>query len=409
MYISNDLDVYKQPLSPADAEALGPAGADAAAAFLETRSHHAETPLHRLKRLAMAHCVDEVYVKDEGCRLGLGSFKALGGAYAVVRLVMDQAERQLGRPVGLSDLAATEVRNIAAGMTVVCATDGNHGKSVALGARQMGARAVILLHESVSDARVQAIADLGARIVRVAGNYDDSVAEANRLAGERGWVVVSDTSWPGYEYIPTLVMQGYTILLREALRQMPQAPTHVFVQAGVGGIAAAVAAYLLERYGNARPAVVVVEPQGAACLFESAQKGRAVKAVASAPTIMSMLECYEPSMIAWRILSRAADGFMTVADEEAAQAMNLLARPADGDVPVVAGESGAAGMAGFIQAVGDEGLRRRLGLDAGARILIINTEGATDPGRFRELVGLSPEAVREGNRNARTTEENHNE
>ena len=410
MFIFNTLDVHRQPLSLPDAKALGASAAEAAAAFLDTRPNHAETPLRSLEQLAASQGVSKVYIKDEGGRFGLGSFKALGGAYAVVRLVMDEAERKLGAPVDLADLTSPKVKAIAAEMTVVCATDGNHGKSVAMGAAQVGARAVVLMHAGVSDARVQAVAELGAQVIRVAGNYDDSIHEANRLASEQGWVVVSDSSWPGYEYIPALVMQGYTVLLREALRQMPQAPTHVFVQAGVGGIAAAVAGYMAERYGDARPVMVVVEPERAACLFESARAGHALKVAPGEPTVMSMLECYEPSMIAWRILVRAADGFVTVAEEEAAQAMGLLARPQAGDLPIVAGESGAAGLAGFLQVAKDKNLRRQLGLDESSRILLINTEGATDPERYQEIVGLSPEAVREsGERALRVLEGEHSE
>jgi diaminopropionate ammonia-lyase len=165
-------------------------------------------------------------------------------------------------------------------------------------------------------------------MIRVAGTYDDSVTEAARVAEERGWTVVSDTSWPGYERIPGLVMQGYTAMVREALHQLSEPPTHVFVQAGVGGVAAAVAGHLALVLGEHRPVVVVVEPARAACLYETARAGHPVRIAHAEPTVMAMLECYEPSRVAWRILARVADGFMTVDEEDAVAVMNRLARPA---------------------------------------------------------------------------------
>ena len=202
----------------------------------------------------------EIAIKDEGLRLGLGSFKALGGSYAVVRLVLDAASERLGHAVDVAELLTPDVRAIAAEMTFACATDGNHGRSVAQGAKIVGARAVVFVHSGVSQERVAAIASFGAELVRVAGSYDDFVEEAARVADKNGWTIVSDTSWPGYERIPSLVMQGYTAMVREALRQLPEPPTHVFVQAGVGGVAAAVAGHLALALGDQRPRFVVVEP-----------------------------------------------------------------------------------------------------------------------------------------------------
>ena len=177
------------------------------------------TPLHALPALAAELGVGAIHVKDEGFRLGLGSFKALGGAYAVIRLVLEEA-CAAARPRRRRRRRCTpEVRAVAAGMTFACATDGNHGRSVAQGAQLVGARAVIFVHGGVSDERVAAIARFGAEMIRVAGTYDDSVPEAARVAAEKGWTVVSDTSWPGYERIPGLVMQGYTAMVREALRR----------------------------------------------------------------------------------------------------------------------------------------------------------------------------------------------
>ena len=213
-------------------------------------------------------------------------------------------------------------------MTVACATDGNHGRSVAQGAELVGCQSVIFVHAGVSERRVAAIARFGARMVQVDGTYDDAVAEAAEVALRNDWTIVSDTSWPGYERIPALVMQGYTALVGETLRALSEPPTHVFVQAGVGGVAAAVAGHLAIVLGDQRPVFVVVEPARAACLMETAKVGRPVKIAHGEPTVMAMLECYEPSLVAWRVLARVADAFMTVDEEDAVAVMNWLARPA---------------------------------------------------------------------------------
>ncbi len=393
MILPNQHPDYRKPLDQVDAETLGVAAAEEVERYLAYRDNHAPTPLHILPSLAADLDVGAIHVKDEGFRLGLGSFKALGGSYAVIRLVLEDAARRLGRPVDVADLHTPEVRAVAAGMTVACATDGNHGRSVAQGAQLVGARAAIFVHSGVSDERVAAIARFGARMIRVEGTYDDSVAEAARVAAENDWTVVSDTSWPGYERIPGLVMQGYTAMVREALRQLPEPPTHVFVQAGVGGVAAAVAGHLALVLGDRRPVFVVVDPARAACVFETARAGRPVRIAHGEPTVMAMLECYEPSLVAWRVLSRVADAFMTVDEEDAVAAMRRLARPVGGDPAIVAGESGGVGFAALSKAASDPYLKAALGLDAASRILLFNTEGATDPVRYAELVGVPPAEV----------------
>ena len=223
MLLLNRHPDYRAALDPVDAATLGLEGAAEAERYLAHRDNHAETPLHALPALAAELGVGALHIKDEGFRLGLGSFKALGGAYAVTRLVLEEAARQRGRAFDVADLQHREVRAVARRMTFACATDGNHGRSVAQGAQLVGATSVIFVHAGVSDARVAAIARFGAQMVRVAGTYDDSVAEAARVSAENGWTVVSDTSWPGYERIPGLVMQGYTAMVREALRRIGEA------------------------------------------------------------------------------------------------------------------------------------------------------------------------------------------
>ncbi len=393
MLLLNQHPNHRKLLEAADAEVLGVDAAKTVEHFLHYREGHRPTPLVSLPEISRQLGIASIALKDEGHRLGLGSFKALGGSYAVIRLVLEEATRHLGRDIDVDELKNDDVKAIASRMTVACATDGNHGRSVAMGAQLVGAKCSIFVHSGVSEERVAAIAQYGAEIIRVDGNYDESVREAARVADEKNWITVSDTSWPGYERIPGFVMQGYTALLTEALRQMPELPTHVFVQAGVGGIAATVAGHFSVLFGDRRPFFVVVDPSRAACLFESARAGHPVKIDHPESTIMAMLECYEPSLVAWRILSHAADAFMTVEDEEAVDAMKMLANPKESDPAVVAGESGGVGLAALVRIASDKCLREQIGLDANSRVFLINTEGATDPKLYQRLVGETPEQV----------------
>jgi diaminopropionate ammonia-lyase len=350
---------------------------------------YAPTPLVSLPGLARAAGITALAYKDESGRFGLGSFKALGGAYAVLR----QLQAQLG-DVSSADLRAGKHRDRAATITVTCATDGNHGRSVAWGAQLFGCRCVIYIHETVSQGRADAIAHYGAEVRRVPGNYDDAVRQAARDAAANGWIVVSDTSYPGYTDIPRDVMQGYTVMADEALAQIPAPPTHVFIQAGVGGLAAAMCGHLWETLGKTRPRVVVVEPDRAACLFESAAQGRAANIHGALDTMMAGLACGETSIIAWEILEEGASDFLTVTDEAAFACMRLLAQGTDGDPRVVAGESAVAGLAGLLGAIARPPLAQSLGLGASSRVLLFGSEGDTDPALYARIIGRSAPAVR---------------
>ncbi len=356
-------------------------------AYLQACPKHAETPLVGLPGLAGSLGVKSIHIKDEGKRLGLVSFKALGGAYAVIRLVQKHAEDKLGRTIPPADLQSDAVRAVAEDMTVTCATDGNHGRSVAAGARLMGCRCVIYVHAGVSEGRAAAIASFGAEIVRTDGNYDESVEEATRTAEREGWTVVSDTSWPGYQEIPSHVMQGYTVMVDEVFRQAPAPFTHIFVQGGVGGVAAAFAGNALDRFGRGMPQIIVVEPTRAACLQLSAIRGKRSICDPDEHTFLAMLECYEPSEIAWAILEKSAAFFLDVGEERAMEAFKALAFPASGDPNLSIGESGAGGLAGLLEVTANEDDRNILNLGPDSRVLLIGTEGATDPELYNELIG----------------------
>ncbi len=358
---------------------------------------YAATPLAMLSGLAASAGIEAIYYKDESTRFGLGSFKALGGAYAVLRLLSRAIGRHTGvKAIATSDLVAGKYRSITDSITVTCATDGNHGRSVAWGASLFGCRCVIYVHETVSDQRVAAIAAYGAEVRRNPGNYDDAVRRAAADAAANGWFVVSDTSYEGYTGVPQDVMQGYALMVDEALRQLPagKLPTHVFVQGGVGGLAAAVCGHLWEHLGANRPRFVVVEPVNAACLYESARRGAITVVHGGLETIMAGLACGEPSLIAWRILSVGADDFMTIEDEPAADCMRLLADGVGDDLPIVAGESAVAGLAGLLLALQQPGTCSALGLGRHSRALVFGTEGDTDPNAYRRVVGRDAAAVR---------------
>jgi len=372
-------------------EVLSHEGAAAAYAAISACPLYAPTPLRRLDRTAAATRVADVWYKDEASRFGLGSFKALGGAYAVARLLQCKLAQHLGRDVTLPELVQGGLRQHTQRVTVTCATDGNHGRSVAAGARTFGCRCVIFLHAEVSQGREEAIRAYGADIVRVAGNYDESVLAAAQAAEQNGWDVVSDTSWPGYEAIPRHVMQGYTVMLIETLRQLQASGarrlTHVFVQGGVGGLAAAVCAHLWEEMGSAAPITAVVEPERADCLFQSALAGRPAPASGDLSTVMAGLSCGEVSTEAWRVLSRGARFFLTIDDAMAIEAMRLLGRCGASEQPITAGESATAGLAALIAVAADPALRGQLELARDSSVLLIGSEGATDPDLYCQLVG----------------------
>lgn len=348
------------------------------------------TPLYYLPDTAAAVGVAEVIVKDESERSVLGSFKALGAPIALVRLILREFPAQRFEARGL---LAGKYRGALGNFTVVSATDGNHGRALAAAAQSVGCRCVIVLHANVSNEREDAIAAYGADIVRISGNYDDSVQEAAALAHTNGWLVVSDTSYDGYEEIPRDVMQGYGIISAEVTEVLGQGITHVFLQGGVGGLAAGVASYLWELYGAERPTFVVVEPVQADCLYQSAISGQAAMATGSVDSVMAGLACGATSPLAWKFLDSCIDFFMTIDDDEAIDAMRHLARGSALDIAVVSGESGAAGMAGLLRLATNTVLAKQVGLTGESRVLLINTEGATAPEVYRTLVGESAEFV----------------
>ena len=373
---------------PAHLEAILGSGAhDAARAEIESWPGYEPTPLRSLHVLASQLRLGWVGVKDESGRFGLGSFKALGGAYGVRRVMMRG-------DTGAGARGFTERE--APPPTVTCASDGNHGRAVAWGARMFGLDAVIYLPGHVTEVRAEAIRSFGARVVRVDGEYDDAVAQAARDARDNGWTVISDTSYPGYMEIPRVVMVGYTVMVEEALKALRaslpthqgSSPTHVFIQGGVGGLAAAVIGHMWERLGPDRPVAVIVEPETSDGLYRSGRAGEPRAALGDLDTIMGGLSCREISPLAWEVVGIGAHAFMTVRDDGIAQLMRAAAGGELGD-PFEGGESGVAGLLGLVEAAGDAELRDAIALDERSRVLLFNTEGATDPELYERIVGTA--------------------
>jgi diaminopropionate ammonia-lyase len=365
-----------------------------------TRSFHRQipgyklSPLKCLPQLAAMLDIGGIWVKDESARLTLNSFKVLGGSFAIYRAI----KQQLGMDhleIPFTELMSEDVRAKLGNPVFAAATDGNHGKGIAWAATALGFDSVIYVHKATSQARIDAIKANGARVVVVDGTYDDAVRQVTQDAAANGWQVISDTSWEGYEDIPTWVMQGYTTLLNEAQEQLVAQgivkPTHVFVQAGVGALAAATIGFYARLFGPDRPVTVVVEPDKAACLYRSVEigDGEPHSFPGDLDTIMAGLACGDPSPIAWRILNDYADYFLACPDYVAAKGMRVYAVPLAGDPFIVSGESGAATLGALMFTLERPelaDLKAALGLNADSQVLLINSEGNTDPNHFRRVV-----------------------
>lgn len=353
------------------------------------------TELLSLDGLAMELGVAGIYYKDESTRFGLGSFKSLGGAYEVLCLLQQQISKQLGEQVSFESIRNGSHAGRVKAITVISATDGNHGRSVAWGARLFGCPCVIYIHADVSEGRKAAMEELGAEVVRITGNYDDSVTDAAKRAEENGWFIVSDTSYEGYTDLPRHVMAGYTVMADEIVAQLPVdiQLSHTFAQGGVGGLAGAMCGYLWQNLGDKRPRFIIVEPDRADCLYQSAKNGKPTVVNITEESVMAGMSCGKVSYLAWQILSCGINDFMTIPDELIAPVMRSLADGRYASRPVIAGESAVAGISALIAACRNPELKQALQLDASSQILLYGTEGATDPEIYRTLVGRSAEAV----------------
>ncbi len=374
----------------ADLQNFCPEEAQKARCFHAGFAQYAPTPLTSLPNLAQKLGVDAIQVKDESFRFGLNAFKVLGGSYALGRYIAQTLGEDIA-DLPAQRILSPEVREKLGDVTFITATDGNHGRGVAWTARQLGQKAVVYMPEGSAKERLENIRSEGARADILPMNYDDAVRLAARRADQFGWVMVQDTAWEGYTDIPLWIMQGYTTMGAELAEQLEQPPTHLFLQAGVGSMAGAMAGFFASLYGEARPKIVIVEPQKADCLFRTAKAndGKLHPVRGKMNTIMAGLACGEPCTIGWQVLESVADAFLSVRESVAADGMRVLASPCPGDSPIISGESGAAAFGAAVNVLLDEDLkeiREKLDITAQSRLLFISTEGDTDKKNWQNVV-----------------------
>ena len=335
------------------------AAAEKVRTFHRQLGEYAPTPLAKLSALAESIGISDIYVKDESFRFGLNAFKALGGSYAISRL------------------------KLPAQSTVITATDGNHGRGVAWTAHKLGYNCVVYMPYGTAEDRVNNIKALGAKVEVLNLQYDDCVRKADLDARAYGWQLVQDTELEGYKRVPGYIMQGYTTMALEAYEQLGGIkPTHILLQAGVGSMAAAVTAFFANVYpGEALPKILIVEPEGADCFYQSAVNGRRTSYKGEMRSMMAGLCCGKPCPTAWKIINCYARGFFSVPDSVSAQGMRALAHPLGSDPKVVSGESGAV-TAGLLLS---PEARECLGFTKNSKVLCFSTEGDTDKLNYQKI------------------------
>ena len=353
------------------------------------------TPLQKLSALASYLGVKGIYCKDESYRFGLNAFKVLGGSYAMGRYIAKELGRDISQ-LPYNVLSSDKLREEFGQATFFTATDGNHGRGVAWAAKRLGQKAVVRMPKGTTKTRFDNIAKEGAEVTIEEVNYDDCVrmAAAEAAKTEHG-IIVQDTAWAGYEEIPSWIMQGYGTLVLEADKQLKEngvdRPTHVFVQAGVGSLAGAVVGYFAHKYKENPPVMVVCEASAADCLYRSAVQadGNLVNVTGDLQTIMAGLACGEGNTIGWDILKNHVTVFASCPDWMSAKATRIYANPLENDPHIISGESGSVPLGLAYTALHDEDakdLKEALKLDENSNILVISTEGDTDPVRYREIV-----------------------
>ena len=349
-----------------------------------------ETPLVELKHTAKSMGLGNIYIKDESYRFGLNAFKVLGGSYAIGNYLA----KRLGKSITempYEKLVSGEIKRELGDITFVTATDGNHGRGVAWTAKQLQQKSVVYMPKGSAEERLMNIRAEGADASITDLNYDEAVRLANSQAEQKGWVMVQDTAWEGYEDIPGWIMQGYGTMGYEAYMQLPEKPTHIFLQAGVGSMAGAVAGFFASVYGEDRPIITIVEPNKADCIYKTAEAadGKLHFVTGDMDTIMAGLACGEPCSIGWNVLRDYADNFISCPDYAAAQGMRVIGNPEAGDTKVVSGESGASAFGCIAEIMRDKTLvelKNKLKLDENSKVLFFSTEGDTDKENYKSIV-----------------------
>ncbi len=323
---------------------------------------YAPTPLIELNKLSKELNLNKIYYKDENKRFDLKSFKALGGAYAVEKVTKGNKD-----------------------IIVATATAGNHGRSVAWGARRLGLKCKIFISEFVSDARGKAMADLGADVVKVKGNYEKSLMECIKQSTENNWQIVQDVAWKDYMLVPKYTMAGYTVMMKEIVDQLKNEKiTHIILQAGVGGMAGAMVAGIA-RYLKNVPITIVVEPDSAACVMESIKSGKIEKIDIKRESLMGGMSCGEVSLVPWEILKNSVKHCVSLPDDDIAKTMRLLGNSSFSDEKIIAGENSAPGLISLISSCEDQNIKEKLKLNNNSNVLVFGCEGDTDKEMYQKL------------------------
>ncbi|MBQ7578554.1 MAG: diaminopropionate ammonia-lyase [Synergistaceae bacterium] len=368
-----------------------------------TRNYHATfptykpTPLIKLDSLAKNFNLSGLYVKDESFRFGLNAFKALGGSYALGRYIAEKINVDISE-LTFSRIISPEIKSKTGEITFITATDGNHGRGVAWAAQQLGHKAVIYMPHGTVQERLNNIRALGATAEITNLNYDDTVRFAAETARKNNYVLVQDTTLPDYEKIPGWVMQGYLTMALESVEQLNNiTPTHIFLQAGVGSMAAALAGFYANFYRTNKPVITIIESNKADCIYRTARAndGKLHKVSGSMNTIMAGLACGEVCSIAWDLLRSTAENFISMPDYIAAKGMRILGNPLENDSKIISGESGASSFGFVCELMQNESLdylREEFNITHDSKIFCISTEGDTDKLNYRKIVwdGLYP-------------------
>ena len=343
---------------------------DEAYAAISNWEGYKPTPLIDLNKLAKNYNLNNIFYKDESKRFKLKSFKALGGAYAVEKISAGN-------------------KNII----VSTATAGNHGKSVAWGAQRLGLKSKIFISENVSESRAKDIASFGAEIIRVKGNYDDSLKACIKQSGVNNWKIIQDVAWHDYELVPKLTMSGYSVMIKEISEQTNHYITHIFLQAGVGGMASAVIAGVA-RYFKRIPKIIIIEPQSADCVLASIEKGKLTKVDIKKESIMGGMSCGEVSLVPWQIIKNSVNNCLSLSDDNIATTVAMLARGEFSNDKIIGGECSAPGIMSLIMSCNNKKIKQSLDLNEKSNVLLIGCEGDTDTTLYKRMISLGNETLK---------------
>ena len=320
------------------------------------------TPLESLNKLSKQLNLKNIFYKDESKRFGLKSFKALGGAYAVEKITKGKK-----------------------GITVSTATAGNHGKSVAWGAQNLGLDCKIFISENVSETRADEMRNLGAEVVRVKGNYEDSLNVCKEESKKKNWEIIQDVAWPDYELVPKFTMAGYSTMIKEISVQTNEYITHIFMQAGVGGMAAGLIAGVA-NYFKKVPKIIIVEPENANCVMRSIKNNSPTRVDIKKESIMGGMSCGEVSLVPWQILKNSVNSCISVSDKFVSQTVAMLANKVLSDISIVGGECSTPGITSLISCCNNEETKSALEINENSNILLIGCEGSTDIELYQKLL-----------------------